>query len=335
MSKFLIVKGCAGLGNRLITLAAAMEYAVKTNRILIADWSDGQFSMKGDNIFYKFFELEGIDHLKSYKEIENYANITKYPHSFGEMPEASVYDIFVHDSGKYLKKIIPAFILSKVRGRISFVNEYWRCKKSPHDKARESDLGALYSIFDRTSIPAGSKYEKSITTDVLFYIDFCPSYDPELINKIKLKEEHMKEVEAFSHEKKLNKNSIGIHIRSTDKTPGIVLGKLFEKIKELSIKGLKIFLATDSLTIEKEVKRNFSEVITYPKFLPQAQEEGLHQYALYNNMTELAETIFKESIMDMWLLSKCEYLYFQGNSSFSNISRILHKEPSKCFNWLK
>ena len=335
MSKYLIVKGCAGLGNRLYTLSSAMEYAGRSKRILIADWSDGQFGVKGENVFYKFFDLIEINHLKSYKEIKNYRSLTKYPGPLGEMPDASVYDIFVLDSSKYLKRIIPSFILSRAKGRFSFVNEFWRHKKSPHDIAKKSDLCTFCSVFDRSNIPAGSKYKNTIKTDVLFYVDFCPPANPDFIKKIKLKEEHMKAVEKFANENKLDKNCIGVHIRSTDKKPGKNLEILFKKIKELNISGLKIFLATDNLMVEKEVKTNFSDVITYPKFLPEEQTEGLHQYALYHHKADLSETILKESIMDMFLLGKCEYLYYQGNSSFSAISGMLHKEPSKCFDWLK
>lgn len=335
MNKYLIVKGCAGLGNRLYTLTSAIEYAKQNKRILIADWSDGQFGVKGDNVFYKFFDLVDIDYLKSYKEIGNYFSLTKYPNPFGEMPDASVYDIFVHDSSKYLKKIIPTIVLSRIRGRFSFFNEFWRYKKSPDDKALESDISTFCSIFDRRNIPAGSKYRNSIRADVLFYVDFCPANNTDLIKKIKLKEEYKREVDRFVTENSLDRSSIGIHIRSTDKKPGKLLKNLFKKIKESNLEELNIFLATDNLTIEKEVKRNFSKVISYPKFLPDEQSEGLHQYALYRNRPDLSEKILKESIMDMWLLSKCEYLYYQGNSSFSGISRILHKDPVKCFNWLK
>ena len=78
-SKFLILKGCAGLGNRLITLCNAIEYSQKSNRTLLVDWSDGQFGVKGDNIFYKYFCLKEIQHIQSIEEIIDFHNLSYYP----------------------------------------------------------------------------------------------------------------------------------------------------------------------------------------------------------------------------------------------------------------
>ena len=39
--KYLILKGCAGLGNRIFSILNAISYSKKTGRKLIIDWSDG------------------------------------------------------------------------------------------------------------------------------------------------------------------------------------------------------------------------------------------------------------------------------------------------------
>ena len=46
------------------------------------------------------------------------------------------------------------------------------------------------------------------------------------------------------------------------------------------------------------------------------------------------QKMFHDSIMDMWLLSKAEYLLYQGNSTFSTISMEL-KKGINCFDWQK
>jgi len=47
MEKYLVLKGCAGLGNRLITLLKAIQYCKKTGRRLYVDWADGMFAGGG------------------------------------------------------------------------------------------------------------------------------------------------------------------------------------------------------------------------------------------------------------------------------------------------
>lgn len=57
--KYLVLKGCAGLGNRLITLMGAIRYCERTQRILYVDWADGMFDQEGQNAFTQYFELNG------------------------------------------------------------------------------------------------------------------------------------------------------------------------------------------------------------------------------------------------------------------------------------
>jgi len=59
-SKYLLVKGCAGLGNRIFTLLCAIEYAKKTNRKLIIDWGDGGYFHSNYNFFSDYFELDSV-----------------------------------------------------------------------------------------------------------------------------------------------------------------------------------------------------------------------------------------------------------------------------------
>lgn len=44
--KYIVLKACAGLGNRLVTLSNAIDYSLKNNRTLYVDWSDGLFKRR-------------------------------------------------------------------------------------------------------------------------------------------------------------------------------------------------------------------------------------------------------------------------------------------------
>ena len=53
--KYLLVKGTAGLGNRLLFLLSALLYARLTERLLVVDWCDSTYSNDGSNAFPLLF----------------------------------------------------------------------------------------------------------------------------------------------------------------------------------------------------------------------------------------------------------------------------------------
>ena len=55
-SKFLLVKGRAGLGNRMLCALTAILYARLTGRRLIIDWSDDTYSNDRSNAFHHYFQ---------------------------------------------------------------------------------------------------------------------------------------------------------------------------------------------------------------------------------------------------------------------------------------
>ena len=73
------------------------------------------------------------------------------------------------------------------------------------------------------------------------------------------------------------------------------------------------------------------------KFIPDVdgseQGGGIHHWSQKNNKPEMAEVIFKESLLDIWLLSRCEFLLYMDNSTFSTIAVTLHNK--KVVSWNK
>jgi hypothetical protein len=101
------------------------------------------------------------------------------------------------------------------------------------------------------------------------------------------------------------------------------------------LKYPKIFLSTDNPEVEKLFQKTFSDIITLPKELPIYSENnmGTHQYAIRTGNYEAVDAMFKQSVMDMWLLASCEFLIYQNNSSFSKISAILKPDKTKISSW--
>jgi hypothetical protein len=193
-------------------------------------------------------------------------------------------------------------------------------------------MGALFS---RNDICVGGDLSFRLEEDLVFFVDYCPQFDPHiLLNCIGLAPHMETTIDTFCEENQLRGNCIGIHIRMTDAMPTHPLDRLANRIQRIPLTDPQIFLATDSDTAREYVQSKYSNVIMVPQVqidLPQGM--GRHYYAHRLGFESLAEVIFRESIMDMFLLAQCEYLIAQQNSSFSRVSAVLRDKPSHVSYW--
>jgi len=316
MLKYLVIKGCAGLGNRLVTVFSAIQYAEKSNRTLVIDWSDGQFDKKEVDAFKKCFDIKNIK-IASINKIENWSELKHSSNLFKENKNAGVYDLYI---------VKQSTFFSKIPKRLFFLETL----KKMRNCWQPIEKGNYFN-----SLNFGSDLSDYKSEDVLYYVDFLPyiNYD-EMPNYISVKRFLQEKINRFIQEKNLL-NAIGIHIRNTDKKPTSDIFNLINYLKNNHIDE-SIFLSTDSVKIEELFLKNFlNKIILFPKTKPELKNEGLHQWALYNDTEDLKYVLYEESIMEMFLLSKCKYLYYQGNSTFSNISRVYHANKTNCYDWLK
>ena len=330
--KYLVLKGCAGLGNRLFTLANAIAYAKKTSRVIYVDWADGQFAAPGKNAFYEYFSLTNVEHITSIDEISGLEKLSVYPKLWKTNKNKGLYDLYVQDSSDKLNKI-PRKLVPK--GSLRKIYGCWQ-PVSKQEKAFNTDMHALKSVFSKDSVPLGGHYSYNLASDVVFFSDFMPCYNAQILrDNIVLQEPLKNKLLFLRNELFKNKKITGIHVRATDKQPTQSVKKLAGLLKQTDNADNEIFLATDNKEVENILKESFPETITLKKFLPEKHSEGLHQYALYNHKPDLAERLFEESVLDMWLLSLCDKLYYQGNSSFSIMSKEIKNNPACCFDWQK
>jgi hypothetical protein len=312
--KYLIVKACAGLGNRLVTIFSAIKYCEKNNRRLIVDWSDGQLDEKGADAFKKCFELINIDHL-DIENIENIENLTHSSNLFKKDQKAGIYDLYFDKSSSFWLKFPQRLFLFSWQKKI-------RRRWQPITK------GGF-----RNSLNYGSDLKDSLPWQVLYYSDFLPSLDyTPLPAYVRLKPFMNEKISQFVKQTNLAQ-SVGVHIRFTDKQPTADVKKIIDHIKVKHKNS--IYLSTDSREIEALFLKDISNLILFPKKKPELKGEGLHQWALYNHKEDLKYTLYEESVIEMFLLSKCQYLYYQGNSTFSNISKVYHTNKNNCYDWLQ
>ncbi|MGH7792450.1 MAG: nodulation protein NodZ, partial [Thermodesulfobacteriota bacterium] len=118
------------------------------------------------------------------------------------------------------------------------------------------------------------------------------------------------------------KKTVGVHIRYADHR-----ASLWATLKELNAMlnrepGLQIFLATDNIQIKNMFEESYEDVITTPHWYP---EPGLRLHG-NRNCPDLIESGV-EALVDLYLLSECDYLIIDGSSSFSYLANLLAKAP--------
>jgi len=328
-SKYLVLKACAGLGNRLHTVSAAIDYAQKTRRKLVIDWSEGLFGPKGKNIFHEYFELEGVDLVKNLTDIPNYQSLSFYPEIWKLHPEFGIYDVFLSARHPFFDKIPSRMLVSE---RLKMLQTFWLTLEKK--KVPTKPFAFFKEIFDKRNIPLGHNLSFSHKEDVLFYIDFLPPMNVATFHKhLRLKKEITKKIESFTVQNQLHKNTIGIHVRFAEKKPDKDISILFAKIDSLNIPDKRIYLATDSNIISKLFKERYQTVIEYPVLRPDVEGHGIHHWKEDFKKDDLGQRILEDGITDMWLLSRCEFLLYQGNSSFSKISATLHQNKKNVYDW--
>ena len=341
--KYLVLKGCAGLGNRLITLMKAVHYAELSGRYIYVDWSDGMFGAVGHNVFDDYFNLNYGKTVSLNQVVEAFkTGATTYPSCIEEKdfyipvyPESSVESSF----DVYTPKIAN-LTLYKIGLSIIPLHKigYFFGLQSFQRRDKFNDLNwwkTVISANDGKNFPLGSNMWPWLKSDIVFFADFRPLTSMKHFSEIiQLKDSYEKLVNATAYELSLD-NAIGVHIRYTDKKPKKQLTRLIKELQYQIRGNNKIFLCTDNKDIEDDFIESFgNKIIATKKYIPKVEGKGIHIWSAQQNNENLKLQMFRESLMDMWLLSKCKYLYWQGNSSFSYISTLLLNDKHKCSDWM-
>lgn len=331
--KVLWLKGCAGLGNRLYTLSAALEYAKKTQRKLFVDWTDGQFASKGDNAFFKAFELKNIDYIHTIEDID-YCNASIFPPEWYSNPTGGVYDFY--------KMIVPEKnIFQKIpikylpRGNLRKIYGYWR-SKSLWDKVQKSKLNLVPIILRNKNVPMGDHYAYGLEEDIVIYIDYCPPLRAvELKLHVNISPRITEIVNQFIDKNSTPGNLVGVHVRNTDKKPPQDIGDLISYLRGEKYRSKTILLCSDHPDTEELFKTRLDNVITFTKKSQRDNVLPPHRISYSDDSVDKTQ-LLDDSLIDMFLLSACDELLYQGNSSFSNISRALSvNENQVAYDWLK
>jgi len=127
----------------------------------------------------------------------------------------------------------------------------------------------------------------------------------------------------------LNKKTVGVHVRFSDHR-----SRLWAILKKLNVllkrePDLQIFLATDNIQIKSMFDEIYSGVITTPHYWYPTPGLTIHQN---RNRPDTIESGI-EALVDLYLLTECDYLIIDTSSSFSYVAKLLTKtSDSNIFN---
>ena len=302
-TKYLIVKGSGGggLGDRIRSVLTGIAYAKLANRTIFIDWSDGKLIPQRRNVFFEIFHLNNIDYVR---------------------------DCPVSDD------VLPLIWQGKLD--LSLHDQYQESKLVNWDRQAAIELFS----FDQRRLDYPQQILVMWEFDQLasFSSHYAPGPDNSLMKYIAaqhlcVNEQILTEVQHYKQQTYLGQEKIiAVHIRATVEFQrqkyavklDHYLWQINRCLRHLNGQA-KIFLATDNLDMENQLKAAFpGQVCTRNKWFADPGEK-IH----FNEQCPDADKSLQDAIIEICLLADSEYLIYQYNSSFGMIAHYLFKADDK------
>ncbi len=301
--KYLLVKGIAGLGNRILCLLTAVLYARLSGRRLLVDWRDRVYSNDESDAFPRFFQTSVCDPLAEMPRTDSVgpgiwrghldesagAMLRRYPDVASRSPEA--WRPFSVD-------------LTRLNHQEEIV-VMWA-------------YGEQIYILRRHLTAAFGGLRRTRTKTILRTL---------LRESLQLHPAIQKRVEDFRNAS-LDGKTVGVHVRYMDKRAR--LEAIYRRLDKLLKRepDLRIFLSTDNREINDRFQRQYSSVVGTSKWYPTT---GMSMHHNLSSPDRRAHGV--EALVDMYLLAGCTYLILDERSSFSYVvSLITDTDRSNQFN---
>ena len=308
MTKYLILKGKYGFGNRLQALCQALVYCQLTGRQIVVDWRDARYSDSGENAYPLLFESLGFD-----IDLLDRAMNSVSPAIWKGMLDKEIDWMKVHfaphaTSAKLANEAIKKFSISPLKLN-SKKQVVVMCDYKFNLKRFARHLDRLPHAWPKTS-----------SGDLLHYL-----FKTYIVPRYEIR----KKVKDFKAAYFSNP-TIGIHVRYTDNVRGRnkpleVLDVYFVAIDKLRKKypSATLFLATDNQRVEKRFAEKYENLIVMGKQYPDKENQSIHHRASGLNKTTAA----KEALQELYLLSECDYLVHSSGSTFAKLAAIISEMP--------
>ena len=298
--KFLVVKGKAGMGNRFLSLLDSILYAQLTNRKIVVDWSDEVYSNNRSNVFPDFFNLH---HVTQASEIPSTQSV--YPSFWKNSLDKSVNEVLLsYESPDDLRYNSPK-IWSKYTTNMS------RIDYSEDVLIRWSYVTETYKL--RRHLLGDFAYLQRLSNETIL---------KKIIRENLSLQPNIETIIKKTVDNSFEDIVIGVHVRYTDrKTSKNLYLKFVDKILEKHPKSL-IFLATDNPAVEDFFREKYTNILVTDKWYP-ASGSSLHQNPECPDRFENGV----QALIDIYLLSKCNYLIYNKTSTFGVVAKLISDIP--------
>ncbi|TVR08108.1 MAG: xyloglucan fucosyltransferase/Nodulation protein Z (NodZ) [Phormidium sp. GEM2.Bin31] len=297
MTKYIVVKGTSGIGNRVFAVATGILYAQLSGRQLVVDWRDGSYSNTGENLFFRYFDCPVARSVEVLPETDSV-----YP---------AVWQGQLHRS------------LGSLRNELGLIGY----QDMSFDVSRldyEEDIIVLAAYTH--------KIKQMRPLFVGEFRDLAKFDNREILQRILrsnlcLKDNIFAQVEEFKKEY-FASYMIGIHIRYSDmKVPLSEVEATLQSVVQAvqSRQGnFKIFLATDSKDVLSSFRKKFPDLLISTNKWFSSSGKRLHQ-----NSQECQDLVQNgiEALVDLYLLAACDRLVFASRSSFGLLASLLMTKP--------
>src|SRR3990167_2960116 len=296
-NKYLVVKGKAGLGNRIQSVLTGILYSKLSGRKLYIDWSDPTYTNDGTNSFHRFFKCPLVSPNDQFPETDSVS--------------PDIWNGCLHKSVREMESLLGNITdPEESRRRLSIV---------PVKLDYSEDLLIMWTHMERVDDLRGyfnGKYKQ------IAYSSAEQILKGLLKEDLILRSEIRERVDQFRRECFIS-NTLGLHVRYSDRK--VELSSIFGKLESVlkRIPSCQIFLATDNEQIKEDLEKSYPNVITAPHWYP---APGAHIHQNSNCPDRIENGI--EALVDLYLLAECDYLIIDSRSSFSYVTKLLSKAPS-------
>jgi len=297
MDKYVVVKSNrgAGLGDNLLVVFTGIIIAHLYDRKLIVDWSDGSFADIGVNAFSCFFNL--LQSISADISLENLNDLDSVE------PSAWRGNLHLHSFELYLQQGWDSYDRQRTAEVLSCNPLYF-----------DSPTTVLV-VTDFSRLPDGVNL---VQMRNLISSYLSPSY---LLAQ---------RVDDFVNHN-LSTPSIGVHVRKSSESGALEKyrqpSQYFQILSQLltTISSPLIFLASDNSDVINDWLDLFPNLVIRPKLMP---NPGLPLHFSDYGLTRFDSSL--DSLLDMFILSRCSHIVYPDNSAFSISSVIFSRLPDSC-----
>jgi len=292
MEEILLVKGIAGLGNRILCLLTASLYARLSGRKLIVDWRDENYSSNGVNAFHQFFESPLCGPADEVPEIDSVTPV--------------IWRSCLHESAWSM--MVRYGSVNDAQGWRPFSIDLGQLDYSEQVAVMwtyTDELDPLMPYLNLANDPLAGASRFVILRTLL---------GETLVLHPRIREK----VEQFKHNH-FKGRMIGVHIRYSDyRTALWATLKVLRQILNRDT-TCRIFLSTDNIQIKRLFEEKYEYVISTPHWYASTPGRPLHFGTHRPDPMEAGV----EALIDLYLLAECDNLIIDTSSSFAYLAVLL------------